>query len=142
MSTDGLQASADIGRGQLMQLTGAKAVINTALRWLPFFLPTLAGAFSTTTVRLTTILGVGETAGLSTLLIGRQLDGGRERRIMVGALGLAAVSYAGALVGNLWIFAVSFIIKINKNEICMSRIICGGSETLVNLIRIQCPVHQ
>ena len=112
MSTDGLQASADIGRGQLMQLTGAKAVINTALRWLPFFLPTLAEAFSTTTVRLTTILGVGETAGLSTLLIGRQLDGGRERRIMVGALALAAVSYAGALVGNLWIFAVSYVTLI------------------------------
>ncbi|MGK0227233.1 MAG: hypothetical protein ACI8XD_002058, partial [Thermoproteota archaeon] len=70
-------AGHEVGRAQLVRLTAAKAVLNTALRWMPFFLPTLAGAFGTTTAKLTTVLGVGETAGLSTLLLGRQLDRGR-----------------------------------------------------------------
>lgn len=102
----------DVGRAQLVRLTAGKAVLNTALRWLPFFLPTLAGAFATSTARLTTVLGVGEMAGLSTLLIGRQLDGGRERAFMAGALGLGAVSSAGALVGNFWVFAASYLLLI------------------------------
>ena len=99
----------DVGRAQFVQLTAAKAVLNTALRWAPFFLPTLAGAFGTTAGKLTTVLGLGETAGLSTLLIGRQLDSGRERTIMVAALGLAAVSSLGALTGNFWVFAASYV---------------------------------
>lgn len=99
----------DVGRAQFVQLTAAKAVLNTALRWAPFFLPTLAGAFGTTAAKLTTVLGLGETAGLSTLLIGRQLDSGRERTIMVAALGLAAVSSLGALTGNFWVFAASYV---------------------------------
>lgn len=99
----------DVGRAQLVQLTAAKAVLNTALRWAPLFLPTLAGAFGTTAGKLTTVLGLGETAGLSTLLIGRQLDSGRERTIMVAALGLAAVSSLGALTGNFWVFAASYV---------------------------------
>jgi len=90
----------------------AKAILNTALRWLPFFLPTLASAFATTTARLTTVLGVGEMAGLSTLLIGKQLDGGKERLFMAGALGLGALSSFGALVGNLWVFGVSYVVLI------------------------------
>jgi DHA1 family inner membrane transport protein len=102
----------DVGRAQLIQLTAGKAVLNTALRWMPFFLPTLAAAFATTTAQLTTVLGVGEMAGLSTLLIGRHLDGGRERRIMAGSLGLVAVSAAIAMVGNLWVFAASYIVLI------------------------------
>jgi len=102
----------DAGRAQLVRLTVAKAILNTALRWLPFFLPTLASAFATTTARLTTVLGVGEMAGLSTLLIGKQLDGGKERLFMAGALGLGALSSFGALVGNLWVFGVSYVVLI------------------------------
>ena len=99
----------DVGLAQFVPLTAAQAVLNTALRWAPFFLPTLAGAFGTTAAKLTTVLGLGETAGLSTLLIGRQLDSGRERTIMVAALGLAAVSSLGALTGNFWVFAASYV---------------------------------
>lgn len=105
-------AGHEVGRAQLVRLTAAKAVLNTALRWMPFFLPTLAGAFGTTTAKLTTVLGVGETAGLSTLLLGRQLDRGRERKIMAGSLGMVAVSSLGAMVGNFWIFAVSYVVLI------------------------------
>jgi len=105
----GVGPGRDVGRAQFVRLTAAKAVLNTALRWAPFFLPTLAGAFGTTAAKLTTVLGLGETAGLSTLLIGRQLDGGRERTIMVAALGLAAVSSLGALTGNFWVFAASYV---------------------------------
>lgn len=105
----GVGPGRDVGRAQFVQLTAAKAVLNTALRWAPFFLPTLAGAFGTTAGKLTTVLGLGETAGLSTLLIGRQLDSGRERTIMVAALGLAAVSSLGALTGNFWVFAASYV---------------------------------
>ena len=86
--------------------------MNTALRWIPFFLPTLADAFSTTTARLTTVLGVGEAAGLSTALVGRQLDGGRERRFMAGSLALVALACAGALIGNFWVFAVAYVFLI------------------------------
>ena len=107
-----LRASADVGRAQLIRLTAGKAILNTALRWMPFFLPTLATAFDTTTARLTTVLGVGETAGLSTLFIGRQLDGGRERAFMAGSLALVAVSSLGALVGNFWVFALSYVVLI------------------------------
>lgn len=82
------------------------------MRWLPFFLPTLAGAFATTTSRLTTILGFGEMAGLSTLFIGRQLDAGEERRFMLRALALVGVSSALALVGNLWLFGISYVLLI------------------------------
>ena len=105
----GVGPGRDVGRAQFVRLTAAKAVLNTALRWAPFFLPTLAGAFGTTAGKLTTVLGLGETAGLSTLLIGRQLDSGRERTIMVAALGLAAVSSLGALTGNFWVFAASYV---------------------------------
>ena len=93
-----------------MQVTAGKAAITTALRWLPFFLPTLAIAYSTNTATLTTILGIGEVAGLAVLLIGRYLDGGGERRVLAGALVLAATSAVLALVGELWLFAVSFVI--------------------------------
>ncbi len=79
---------------------------------MPFFLPTLATAFATTTARLTTVLGIGEMAGLSTLLLGRHLDGGRERKIMAAALGLVAASAFMALTGNFWLFALSYVVLI------------------------------
>ena len=102
----------DISRSQLAWLTAGKTVVSTAVRWLPFFLPTLAIAFATTTSQLTVVLGFGEMAGLSTLLIGRHLDAGRERWIMVGALGLITVASLLALVGDLWVFAVAYVVLI------------------------------
>ncbi len=85
---------------------------NTALRWIPFFLPTLTVAFAASTEQLTAILGFGEMAGLCTLLVGRTLDGGRERWIMSGSLVLVGCSAGLALVGSLSAFAVSFVMLI------------------------------
>lgn len=102
----------DISRSQLARLTAGKSIANTALRWIPFFLPTLAIAFTSSTAQLTTILGIGEMAALITLLAGRHLDAGHERKIMVGALGLVAASSALALVGSITTFAAAFLMLI------------------------------
>lgn len=102
----------DIGRTQLARLTAGKAVANTAQRWVPFFLPTLAVAFDATTEQLTRAIGFGELAGLCTLLAGRALDGGRERVMMTVSLVIVAVSAALALVGSFATFAVSFFIVV------------------------------
>ncbi len=101
-----------VGRSQLVRLTAGKAVANTALRWIPFFLPTLAVAFAASTEQLTAILGFGEMAGLCTLLAGRTLDGGRERWIMSGSLVVVGCSALLALIGSLSAFAVSFVVLI------------------------------
>lgn len=102
----------DISRSQLARLTAGKSVANTALRWIPFFLPTLAIAFTSSTAELTTVLGIGEMAALVTLLAGRHLDAGHERKIMVGALGLVAASSVLALVGSITAFAFAFLTLI------------------------------
>jgi predicted MFS family arabinose efflux permease len=102
----------DIGQSQLARLTAGKAIANTALRWIPFFLPTLAVAFGATTEELTAVLGFGEMAGLCTLLVGRTLDGGGERWIMTGAMLLVATSATLALIGSFLSFAVSFVVLI------------------------------
>ncbi len=96
----------------LARLTAAKTVTNVALRWIPPFLPTLERAFGATTTQLTTVLGVGEVAGLSTIFVGRHLDRGRERAVMIGALGLVGASAVLALAGTLATFAVSFFILV------------------------------
>ena len=96
----------------LTRLTAAKTVTNVALRWIPPFLPTLERAFGATTTQLTTVLGVGEFAGLSTVFVGRHLDRGRERTVMIGALGLVGASAVLALAGTLASFAVSFFILV------------------------------
>lgn len=98
--------------GTLARLTAAKTVTNVALRWIPPFLPTLERAFGATTTQLTTVLGVGEVAGLSTIFVGRHLDRGRERTVMIGALGLVGASAVLALVGTIAAFAVSFFILV------------------------------
>ncbi len=98
--------------GTLARLTAAKTVTNIALRWIPPFLPTLERAFGATTTQLTTVLGVGEAAGLSTIFVGRHLDRGRERAVMIGALGLVAASAVLALAGSLTTFAISFFILV------------------------------
>ncbi|RLE24377.1 MAG: hypothetical protein DRJ50_04745, partial [Actinobacteria bacterium] len=101
-----------IQRGTLAQLTGAKAVANTALRWIPIFLPTLEKAFGASTTQLTTVMGAGEFAGLSTIAVGKHLDNGRERLIMVSALGLVSASALIALGGSLLTFAIAFVVLI------------------------------
>jgi MFS transporter, DHA1 family, inner membrane transport protein len=98
--------------GTLARLTAAKTVTNVALRWIPPFLPTLERAFGATTTQLTTVLGVGEMAGLSTIFVGRHLDRGRERAVMIGALGLVGASAVLALVGTLTAFAISFFVLV------------------------------
>ncbi len=97
---------------RLARLTAAKAVANTALRWVPPFLPTLERAFGATTGQMTTILGVGEMAGLSTIGVGRFLDRGRERLVMTLALVVISVSSLVALVGTTLTFAVAFLLVV------------------------------
>ena len=101
-----------IPRATLARLTAAKAVANTALRWIPPFLPTLESAFGVSTTQLTTVLGLGETAGLSTVLVGKHLDRRRERLIMIGGLSTISVSAIIALGGSIWTFAVAFVLLI------------------------------
>lgn len=95
-------------RSQLVLLTGAKVVSNTALRWVGPFLPTLERAFSTSTGTLTGVMGVCELGGLTTVATGSALDRGHERRVF--ALGLAAVAASSlvALGGSVLTFAISF----------------------------------
>ena len=97
---------------RLVRLTAAKAVANTALRWVPPFLPTLERAFGASTGQMTTILGVGEMAGLSTIGVGRFLDRGRERLVMSLALVTISVSSLVALVGTTFTFAIAFLLVV------------------------------
>lgn len=97
---------------RLARLTAAKAVANTALRWVPPFLPTLERAFGASTGQMTTILGVGEMAGLSTVGVGRFLDRGRERLVMSLALVVISLSSLVALVGTTFTFAISFLLVV------------------------------
>jgi MFS transporter, DHA1 family, inner membrane transport protein len=101
-----------IERSTLATITGAKAIANTALRWIPPFLPTLEVAFGASTTQLTTVLGAGEFAGLSTLVTGPHLDRNRERTVMVASLGLVTMSSLIALGGSLTSFAVAFVVLI------------------------------
>lgn len=96
----------------LARLTAAKAVANTALRWAPPFLPVLEKAFGASTAQMTTVLGAGEMAGLSTVAVGRFLDRGRERIVMSIALVAIAVASLIALVGTTFSFAVGFVIVV------------------------------
>ena len=97
---------------RLARLTAAKAVANTALRWVPPFLPTLERAFGASTGQMTTILGVGEMAGLSTIGVGRFLDRGRERLVMSLALVVISISSLVALVGTTFTFAIGFLLVV------------------------------
>ncbi len=115
MATDAAEVDAPqsgVDGRTLARLTAAKTITNVALRWIPPFLPTLERAFGATTTQLTTVLGVGELAGLSTVFAGRHLDRGRERAVMIGGLGLVGASAVLALVGTLAAFAVSFFVLV------------------------------
>lgn len=96
----------------LARLTGAKTITNVALRWIPLFLPTLERAFQATTAQLTTVLGVGELAGMSTVVVGRHLDRGRERLVMVVSLVVVAASALVALAGTVPAFVVSTFLLV------------------------------
>lgn len=96
----------------LFRLTAAKAVANTALRWVPPFLPVLETAFGATTGQMTTILGIGEMSGLSTIAVGSRLDRGRERAIMALALMAVSVSSLVSLVGTTFTFAIGFVLVV------------------------------
>jgi predicted MFS family arabinose efflux permease len=111
-ATDIAEPRSGVDGRTLARLTAAKTVTNVALRWIPPFLPTLERAFGATTTQLTTVLGVGELAGLSTVFAGRHLDRGRERAVMIGGLGLVGASAVLALAGSVAAFAVSFFVLV------------------------------
>lgn len=94
----------------MAKLTFGKGTTNTAVRWLPFFLPTLALAFDSSTATLALVLGLAEASGLSTVLVGRRLDAGRERLVIIAALCGVAVASTLALVGSIWTFAVAAVV--------------------------------
>ena len=96
----------------LVRLTAAKAVANTALRWVPPFLPVLEKAFGATTGQMTTALGIGEMSGLSTFAVGKHLDRGRERIVMALALLAIAVSSLVSLLGTTFTFAIGFVLVV------------------------------
>ena len=96
----------------LVRLTAAKAVANTALRWVPPFLPVLEKAFGATTGQMTTVLGIGEMSGLSTFLVGKHLDRGRERAVMALSLLAVAVSSLVSLFGTTFTFAIGFVLVV------------------------------
>ena len=99
-----------IGRSELVRLTFGKSTANTAMRWLPFFLPTLALAFEASTATLAAILGLAEAAGLCTFFVGRWLDAGRERMVILVALLAVFASSGFALVGSTWTFAIAAVL--------------------------------
>ena len=101
-----------VAPGQLLRLTAVKTVSNTALRWVPFFLFVLEDAFDTSITTLTLVIGIGEMAGLGSLLIGRRLDRGGERSFLV--LGMILISGSGiiALAGSVPPFAIAFLLVI------------------------------
>lgn len=107
-----MAAAARSTRSDLVLLTGAKVVSNTALRWVGPFLPTLERAFSTTTGTLTGVMGVCELGGLSTAATGSSLDRGRERLVFTLGLAAVAVSSIVALGGSVATFAVSFALLV------------------------------
>lgn len=97
---------------KLVELTAVKAIANSALRWVPPFLPTLEAAFGSSTRQMTTILGLSEMAGLSTVGVGRFLDRGRELLITKLSLIILAVSSLVTLVGTTFAFAVGFVLVV------------------------------
>jgi MFS transporter, DHA1 family, inner membrane transport protein len=110
---------------RLGRLTIAKTVANTALRWIPPFLPELEAAFGASTRQLTTIIGLGEMAGLSTIGVGRHLDRGRERLVMTLALVAISIASMVSLIGTTVSFAVGFVLVILGVANCT---VAGHSE--------------
>lgn len=99
-------------RSQLGVLTGAKWASNTALRFPSVFLPNLERAFGTTTGTLTTAMGVGELAGLTTLLTGPRLDRGHERTVVVAGLCGVVGAMLIAVGGSTASFAAGYAVLV------------------------------
>ena len=99
-------------RLQLGVLTAAKVVANTALRWVGPFLPTLERAFGVSTSTLTSVMGVAELGGLTTIVTGPALDRGHRRRNFLAGLGLVGVASLIALLGSVVSFAVAFTLVV------------------------------
>lgn len=108
----------EIDGARLLRLVGAKTVTNIGSRWVPFFLPTLGTAFSASTRQMTVALGFGEMAGLVTLAVGRHLDRGRERVVIIGAVALTAVGALLALTGRYGAFAVAYFVTLLGVALC------------------------
>lgn len=108
----------NVSARQLALLIATKTAANGAIRWVPFFLPTLAAALSATTGQMTAALGFGEMAGLSTLLIGGLLDRGREIRVMVLSLALVATGSVLAVGGSIELFAAGYVLVILGVSLC------------------------
>lgn len=109
--SDGSPAGRSV-RAQLLALTGAKVVSNTALRWVGPFLPTLERAFGASTGTLTGIMGAAELGGLTTMATGSHLDRGRERTVFVAGLGLISAGCLVMLGGTTWTFAIGFVMLV------------------------------
>ncbi|MGH9133940.1 MAG: MFS transporter [Ilumatobacteraceae bacterium] len=97
---------------QLGVLTGAKIVANTAMRWVGPFLPTLERAFATSTSMLTSVMGVAELGGLTTIATGRALDRGHRRSTFLAGLALVGIASLIALIGSLVSFAIAFALVV------------------------------
>ena len=123
----------NVSAAQLGALTAAKTVTNFSVRWVPFFLPTLAVAFSATTGQMTAVLGVAEMAGLSTLLIAGQLDRGRERVAVIVALLLVTIGSVLALVGTFVTFTIAFLLIVLGATLCT----IGGHTFLSRRVRYE-----
>lgn len=98
--------------GELLALTGAKTISNTALRWVGPFLPTLERAFGASTGTLTSVIGIAELGGLTTAVSGRTIDRGHERTVFVAGMSAVLASSLIALIGEVWSFAVSFVVLV------------------------------
>lgn len=90
-----------------MGLTAGKTVVNVAIRWIPFFLPTLGRGLGATTAQMTSVVGIGETAGFLTAAAGRWLDRGHERVVMTIAMALVGVAAVMAMVGSFPVFVAA-----------------------------------
>lgn len=103
-------SSDQLATTELIGLTAGKTVANSSHRWIPFFIPELARGLSTSTATLTTVVGIGEMAGLVTLFLGRWLDAGHERRLMRTALWILALAGLLAAAGSVPAFAVAVLL--------------------------------
>ena len=96
-------------RIQLTYLTGLRLIINTAARFVSFFLPAIARGLNVPLERAGDLISIRWAAGLPTPLLMTALSRGRPRRTLItlgmglfaaGSLVTAATSvYVGAVVG-------------------------------------------
>ncbi len=96
-----------LSHSSLVGLTAGKTVVNVAIRWLPFFLPTLGRALGASTAQMTSVIGLGETAGFLSAAVGKWLDRGHERLVMTAGMALVGVSTLLAIVGSFALFVVA-----------------------------------